>query len=124
MSFSRTAGLARPRKSIQVRIGSRETICECSQKFNNLVFLLIGQAEIASRHVEVVWHFGLGPAIDSFDRSCRAMSGSDIERKLLYVACIVEVDELLQALNVAVVKELLLKVKALALPWWGTVSVP
>jgi hypothetical protein len=37
------------------------------------------------------------------------MPGGDVER--IYVARVVEVDELLQALDVAVVKELLLKVK-------------
>src|SRR6266851_8110928 len=121
LSFSRTAGCARTRKSIPVGVGSRETICECFQKFNNLVLLLVRQAEITSRHVDVVRHFGLGPAVDFFDRSCRAMSGSDVERKFLYVTCVVEVDELLQALDVAVVKELLLKVRSRRLgggtPW-------
>src|SRR6202035_2694301 len=56
--------------------------------------------------VQHLWH---RPAIYLFGFSCRAMSGSDREPK--FVARIVEVDKLFQALDIAVVKKLLLKVR-------------
>ena len=54
------------------------------------------------------WHLGHRPAVYFFGRSCRTMSGSN--RVRILVACVVEVYDLLQALKVAVVKELLLEV--------------
>src|SRR5258705_5062979 len=110
---SRTTLHAYTRKGIDVWVTSRETIRECHQKRNDLVLLLIRQAELAGRHVEIVPDLGHRPAVYFFDRSCRAVPGSDVECNALYVARIVEVDELLQALDVAVVKELLLEVR----PW-------
>ncbi len=82
------------------------------QERDNLVFFLIGQAEITGGHIEIVPDLGPGPAVYFFDRSIRAVSGSNVERNPLNVARVVEVDELLQALDVAVVKELLLEVRA------------
>jgi hypothetical protein len=46
------------------------------------------------------------PAVYLFDRSWRAVSGSDVEHKFFLVARIVEMYELLQALDVAVVKRM------------------
>ncbi len=109
LSFSRTAGHARPRKGIPVGVRSRETICQCLQKCNDLVLLLIRQAELTNRHVDGARHLGPRPAVDFFGRSCRAMSGSDVKR--IYVAGVVKVNELFQALDVAVVKEFLLEVR-------------
>ena len=56
-------------------------------------------------------NLGHGPAVYFFSRSCRAVPGSYVV--LVFVARVVEVDELLQALDVAVMKELLLEVR----PW-------
>src|SRR5438132_12384708 len=109
LSLSRTAGHTSPRKGIPVGVRSRESIRECSQKCNDLVLLQIRQAEFTGRHVEIVLDLGHRPAVDFFGCSCRAVSGSNIER--IHVARVVEVDELLQALDVAVVKKLLLKVR-------------
>src|SRR5207253_6140745 len=72
------------------------------------ILLLIRQGEITDRHVEVVWDLGHGPSVYFFSRSRRAVSRRDVEWK--HVARIVEMDELLQALGVAIVKELLLEV--------------
>jgi hypothetical protein len=110
LGLSRTTLHATTRKGIPVGIRSGETVRECLQEGDDLVLLLIRQAELTNRHVDVVRHFGLGPAVEFFGLSCRAMSGSDIEHKFLYVARVIAVDELLQALDVAVVKELLLEI--------------
>jgi hypothetical protein len=105
----RTTGHALTRKGIDIRVRSREAIRQCLQEGNDLVLLLIRQAEFTRRPVNIVRNLGHGPAVHFFGRSCRAVSGSDREWK--HVARIVEVDELLQALDVAVVKELLLEVR-------------
>src|SRR5438132_1048831 len=106
---SRTTGHASTRKGIPVGVRSRETIGERLQERDNLVFFCIGQTEITNCPVDIVRHLGPRPAVYFFDRSWRAVSGSNVEPK--HVARVVEVDELLQALDVAVVKELLLKVR-------------
>src|SRR5438067_1215983 len=108
---SRTTGHANSRKAIPVGVRSRKTIGERLQERDNLVFFFIGQAEITGGHIEIVPHLWPGPAVYFFDRSIRAVSGSDVERKPGFVARVVEVDELLQALDVAVVKEFLLEVR-------------
>src|SRR4029077_20603281 len=105
---SRTIRHASARKSITVSIRSGETIGECLQKCHDLVLLLIRQAEVTGGHVYVVPHFWHRPAVYLFDRPIRPMSGSDIVR--IYIARVVEVDELLQTFDVAVVKELLLEI--------------
>src|SRR6266446_1538581 len=108
---SRATGHASTAKGIAVRVRSREAIRECPQKDNDLVLLVIRQAETSDRHVEVVRHLRHGPAVYFLGLARRAVSGSNIE--LVRVTRIVEVDELLQALDVTVVKELLLEVR----PW-------
>jgi len=99
------------RKGITEGIRSRETIGKRLQERDNLVLFLIGQAEITGGHIDIVRHLGPRPAVDFFDGSIRAMSGSNVERKPRFVARVVEVDELLQALDVAIVKEPLLKIR-------------
>src|SRR6266566_1548388 len=106
---SRTTGHASTRKGIPVAVRPRETIGERLQDRDNLVFFLIGQAEHTGGHIDIVRHLGPRPAVYFFCRSFRAVSGSDVKR--IYVACVVEVDELLQALDIAIVKELLLEVR-------------
>src|SRR5438874_6886890 len=101
---SRATGHASTRKGIPIVVRSRETIGERLQECDNLVFFLIGQTETTGGPVDIVRHLGSRPAGYLFDRSWRAVSGSDVER--IHVAGVVEVDELLQALDVAVVKEL------------------
>src|SRR5206468_12252524 len=100
---SRTAGHASSRKGITELVRSRETIGECLQERDNRVFFLIGQAEITGGHIDIVRHLGHRPAVYFFGRSIRAMSGSNVVRKPRFVARVVEVDELLQALDVAIV---------------------
>ena len=96
-------------EGITVRVRRRETVGECFQEGDDLVLLLIGQAEHPRRCVEIVRHFFHRPAGYFLDRSFRAVSRSDRVGKA-GVACVVEMYELLQALDVAVVKELLLEV--------------
>src|SRR4029077_692685 len=103
----RTAGHASTRKGIDVGKRCCETVRECLHEDHEQVLLPIRQAEITDRHVEVVRDLGHGPAVYFFSRSCRAVSGSDV--KLKNIACIVEMYELLQALDVTIVKELLLE---------------
>jgi hypothetical protein len=106
-----TTGHALTREGIDVRIWCCETVREGLQEDHDQILLLIRQAEITDRHVDVVRDLGHGPAVHLFNRSRRAVSRRDVKRK--HVARIVEMDELLQALGVAIVKELLLKVG----PW-------
>src|SRR2546421_4806040 len=117
---SRTTGHTSTRKGIPVGVRSRETIGERLQERDNLVFFQIGQTEITNCPVDIVRHLGPRPAVYFFDRSWRAVSGSNVEPKL--GARVVEVDELLQALDVAVVTEHLLKVRPGRLGggtlWW------
>src|SRR6202011_1752878 len=76
-----------------------------------LVLILIRQAEVTNRHVDVVRDLGRWPAVHLLSLSCWAVPGSDGEG--VDIACVIEMHELLQALDVAVVKELLLEVR----PW-------
>src|SRR5205807_8651103 len=85
---SRTTGHTSTRKGIPVGVRSRETIGECLQKCHDLVLLLIGQTEITNCPVDIVRHLGPRPAVDFFDRSIRAVSGSNVER--IYVARVIE----------------------------------
>lgn len=71
-------------------------------------FLALCQAEVAERHVDVVRDLGHGPAIDLFRLGRRTVSRGNGER--IHVACIVEMNELFQALGVAIVKEFLREV--------------
>src|SRR5437588_2465777 len=108
---SRATGHASAGVGIAVSVRSRETIRQRLQEDDELVLLVIRQAEITDRHVDVVRDLRHGPAVYFFGRSLRAVSGRDIELELRDVACVVEVDELLQALDIAVVEELLLEVR-------------
>src|SRR5580658_10791768 len=92
----RVTGHARTSKGIDVRVRPRKSIRKCLKEGDNLVLLLIGKAEITSRHVDIVLDLGQRPARYLFDHSGRAVSGSDRERK--FVARVVKVYELLEAL--------------------------
>ena len=89
-------GHARTGKGVDVRIRSRESVRKYLKEGDNLVLLFIGKAEITGGHVDIVLDLGQRPARYFFDRSGRAVSGSDRERK--FVARVVKVYELLQAL--------------------------
>ena len=104
------AGHATTGKGITVRVRCRETVRECFQKRDDLVFLFIRQAEHTRRRVEVVRDLFHGPAGHPLDGSWRAVSGSDWVGKT-GVARVVKMYELFQALDVAVMKELLLEVR-------------
>src|SRR5260370_3273945 len=115
----RVTGHARTRKGIDVGVRSRKSVRECLKEGNDLVLLLISQAEITGGHVDIVLDLGHRPAGHFLDRSGRAVSGSDRERKL--VARVVKVYELLQALEIAVVKEPLLEIRSRAGFGGGTI---
>src|SRR3981081_446997 len=122
LSLGRTPLHASPRKGIPIGIGPREPISESLEEGNNLVLLFIGQAELAGRHVEVVLDLGLRPAGNLLDSSGGAVPRGHRKGDPFHVARVVEVDELFQALDVAVVKELLLEVGSRRLGrrtlWW------
>src|SRR5437016_2319095 len=72
-------------------------ISEALQKRHNLVFLLIGQPKIADRRVHFLWDLRCGPARQLFSRGSMGTMGELIAR-------IVEMDDCLQALQVAIVQ--------------------
>src|SRR4029077_5598106 len=78
------------------------------------------QAKLTNRHVLVVLYLRHRPAVYFFGCPRGAVPGSDGER--INIARVVEVHELLQALDVAVVEELLLEVRPGSLGgrtlWW------
>jgi len=61
-------------------------------------------------HIHVVFDLRHRPAVNLFGRSRRTVSRGDVKR--VDVACVVEMYELLQALDVAVVEELFLEVRS------------
>jgi len=71
---------------------------------------MIGQVQFANGHIDRgPWHLGLGPAVYFLCFVRRTMPGSHGERE--DVARIVEMYELFQALDIAIVKELFLEVR-------------
>src|SRR5207245_2259809 len=91
-----------------VWIGSCEPIGECFHECDDLILLGIRQSEVTDRHVLILRDLGCRPAVYFFNCSSRAVSGLDLHP--IHVARIVEVDELLQALDVTIVEELFLEV--------------
>src|SRR3984893_15997458 len=100
------------------RVGRVETVRQCLQERYDLVLLRIRQAEGAGRHVDVVRGLWLRPAGPPFHCSRRAVPRGD--RNLIgyipvrgrqRVSRVIEMYELLQALDVAVVKEFLLEIR-------------
>src|SRR6266542_2116270 len=71
-------------------------ICEGLHKRYELVFLFIGQPQVADRRVHVLWNLRGGPARRLFSRSAMLTTGK-------FIAGVVEVDDFFQALKVAVV---------------------
>src|SRR5260370_41811378 len=116
LGWGRTTHDAGHCKSIAVGVRPREPVRQCFQKFNDLILLLIRQAKITAGHIDIVRHLWHRPAVYFFGGSWRAMSGSD--RVRILVARIVEMYELLQALNVAVVKKALLQVRTAGCRDW------
>ena len=103
---------APPRVDILVRVRSRVTIRECLKESNDLVFFLIRQMEVTSRHVHIVFDLRQRPAVHPFGCSGRAVPRCHWVGIPLLVSRVVEVNELFQALDVAVVEEFLLEVGA------------
>src|SRR5882724_9789469 len=66
-----TSGHALTRKGIDVGVRCCETVREGLQEGHDQILLLIRQAEITDRHVNVVWDLGHGPAVHLFSRSRR-----------------------------------------------------
>ena len=93
-----------------MRVRPGEAIRERLQENDDLVLLRIRQMEITERHVNVRRDLGRRPAVYLLHSSCRAASHLDGERE--HIARIVEMDKLLQALDVPIVEELLLKVRS------------
>jgi hypothetical protein len=91
----RVAGHTGASKGVAVGVRRRETVGERFQKGDDLVFLLIRQAEHPGRCVEIVRNLFHWPAGDSLYRSFRAVSGSDRVGKG-GVARVVEMYQLLQ----------------------------
>jgi hypothetical protein len=85
----------------------REAVGERAEEGDNQVFFVIAETELPARHVHVVLDFGLGPAGHLFDGSRRAMSGLDGVSE--NIPRVIEMDEFLQALHIAIMKERLLE---------------
>jgi len=88
----------------------RETVSECFQEGNDLVLLRVRQAEHTRRRVEIVRDLLHRPAGHPLNRPWWAVSGSDRVGKAC-VPCVIEMYQLLEALDVAVMKEPLLEVR-------------
>ena len=72
-------------------------VSECLHKRHELVFLFIGQPQVADRLVHVLWDLRGGPARRLFSRSAMLTAGK-------FIAGVVEVDYFFQALKVSVVR--------------------
>src|SRR6201997_3105164 len=97
-------------EGITVGVRRGVTVSERFQEGNDLVLLRVRQAEHPRRCVEIVRDLFHRPAGYPLNRPWWAVSGSDRVGKL-GVARIVEVHQLLEALDVAVVEEFLLEVR-------------
>src|ERR1700758_759647 len=97
-------------KGITVGVRRRETVRERFQEGNDLVLLRVRQAEHTRRRVEVVRDLFHRPAGHPLNRPWWAVSGSDRVGET-GVTRVVEMYQLFQALDVAVMKELLLEVR-------------
>src|SRR5215813_15514007 len=73
------------------------SVSEGLQKRHELVFLLIGQPQVANRLVHVLWDLRGGPARHLFSRSAMLTAGK-------FIAGVVEVDDFFQALKVTIVR--------------------
>src|SRR5467141_5098763 len=109
-------------KGVDVGVRSCEAVGERLEERNDLVLLRIAQPKHTNRHVDIVWDFRHRPTVYFFGLSCRAVPRSDVELKCDNVTRVVEVYELFQTLDVAVVEELLLEVRPGSLGgrtlWW------
>src|ERR1700742_2936646 len=92
-------------------LGGCEAIVEGLEEGDGLVFLLIRQTWITEGHIPGLWNLGCRPTGHLFDCSCRALAAFYLHPILM--PGVVEMDELLQALDIAVVEKLLLEVR----PW-------
>src|SRR6266481_6100251 len=106
-----TARHAHARKRVDIRIRCCETVGERLKERNDLVFLRIRQAEHTDGHVLIVLHLGHRPAVHLFRGARRTMPGS-YSGKRKSVSGVVEVHQLLQALDVAIVEEFFLEVRS------------
>src|SRR5260221_12254464 len=104
-----TARLAHTCKRVYIWKRSCETVRERLQEGDDLVFFRIRQVEHANRHVLIVLHLGHWPAVHFFGGARRTVPGS-YSWKRKSVSGVIEVNQLLQALDVAIVEELLLEV--------------
>src|SRR5712691_10024627 len=86
---------------VGVREGSGKTVGQSLHESHDLVFLRICQTELADGHVLGAGHLRHRPAVDLLGRSGRTVADRHGERE--HITRVVEVDDLLQALQVAVV---------------------
>src|ERR1700688_3370023 len=104
-----TTSSADARISIDVRVRCREAVCKCLHESDDEVFLRVRQVELTYGHVDVFRHLRCRPAVYFFSRSRRAVSHGHGE--WVNIARVVEMNELLQALDIAVVEEFLLEIR-------------
>src|ERR1700694_4644623 len=97
-----------PRVLVGVRVWCCEAVRERAEEDDDQVFFVIAQAEVPGRHVDVVLDFRLGPAGHLFDGSRRAVSRLD--GVSVNISRVIERDEFLQTLHIAIMKERLLEV--------------
>src|SRR5258707_5679607 len=106
----RTARHAHASKRVDIRERCCETVGERLKEGHDLVLFRIGQAEHPDGHVLIVLRLGHWPAVHLFRGARRTVPGS-YSGKRKSVSGVIEVHQLLQALDVAVVEELLLEVR-------------
>src|SRR5258707_10279742 len=105
-----TARHAHASKRVDIRERCCETVGERLKEGHDLVLFRIGQAEHPDGHVLIVLHLGHWPAVHLFRGARRTVPGS-YSGKRKSVSGVIEVHQLLQALDVAVMEELLLEVR-------------
>src|SRR5450759_1898135 len=88
---------------VEVREGRCEAVGQRLQEQHNLVFFVIRQTEIADGHVFRSWNLRHRPAVDLFRSTWWTVPDRDVERETWLVPGVVEVHDLLQALQIAVV---------------------
>src|ERR1019366_3663866 len=90
-----------PRKRVGVRVGCGKAVGERLHEGDDLVFFRGRQTEFTNRHVLRLWDLGCRPAVHLLLGSRGAVSRFHIER--VHIPRVIEVDDLLQALQVSVV---------------------
>src|ERR1039457_7543207 len=80
-----------------------ETVNKCLKEGNNFIFLRVCLAKLTDRLVYVIPVLGHGPTCHLFNRSRGALSG--LYGESVHIARVIEVDDLLQGRQIAVMHE-------------------